>query len=225
MHTQNNLAIALRHVKKVYDGGCKPIKIFDDINIEVRRGEFVAVIGPTGCGKTTLINLIAGFDVPQAGNIYVEGVDITKLHEREKTVFRAKNIGVVFQVHNLIPTLTVYENVELPLVLLGVEKNKRRKRVEELLEHMFMGGYANRKVSTLSVGECQLVNLARALISNPKILLMDEPIEYLDPLTTDTLLAFLKGEIFRKKTVLLTTHKRKVAKIAERTLYLRRKIP
>ncbi len=225
MLTQDSFAVVLRHVKKVYGGGCKPVKVFDDINLEVKRGEFIAIIGPTGCGKTTLINLIAGFDTPQAGNIYVEGVDITKLREKEKTLFRAKNIGVVFQVHNLIPNLTVYENVELPLVLLGVKKWEREKRVKELLEHMFMAGYIDRKVSTLSLGECQLVNLARALVSDPKIVLMDEPIEYLDPFTTDTLLAFLKGEIFKKKTVLLTTHKRKVARIAEKTLYLKKRLP
>lgn len=225
MLIQNDFAIILKHVKKIYGEGCKPVKVFDDINFEVKRGEFVVVIGPTGCGKTTLINLIAGFDVPQTGSIYVEGVNITKLHEKEKTVFRAKNIGIVFQLHNLLPNLTVYENVELPLVLLGVKKWEREKRVKELLEYMFMSKYLDRKVSTLSLGECQLVNLARALVSNPKIVLMDEPIEYLDPLATDTLLAFLKGEILKKKTVLLTTHKRKIAKIAEKTLYLKKRIP
>jgi len=225
LYNQNDYSIVLEHVKKVYDGNVKPIKIFEDVNLQFKKGEFVAIVGPTGSGKTTLLNLIAGFDNPQSGNIYVDGVNITKLNENEKTRFRAKNIGVVFQLHNLLPNLTVYENVELPLVLLGVKKTEREKRVMEILNQALIGSYANRKVSTLSVGECQLVALARALAPNPKIVLMDEPVEFLDSLTTDTVLAFLKSEMFKEKTILLTTHKRKVAQATGKVIYLRKRIP
>ncbi|RLI04878.1 hypothetical protein DRO26_03755 [Candidatus Bathyarchaeota archaeon] len=222
---QNELAIVLEHVKKFYDGYVKPIKVFEDVNLKIRKGEFVAAVGPTGCGKTTLINLIAGFDHPQNGNIYVEGVNITKLKEDEITVFRAKNIGVVFQLHNLIPNLTVQENVELPLVLLGVDREVRKRRVEEVLKQTWISHHSDRKVATLSVGECQLVSIARALAPNPSIILMDEPLECLDALTTDMMLAFFKGEVFRRKTVLITTHKKKVIQLAERVIHLKKKLP
>lgn len=222
---QSDFAIQVSHIKKWYDGKPKPLTIFDDVTFNIRKEECLAIMGPTGSGKTTLLNLIAGFDQPQHGEIYVDGIDITKLSDEALARLRAEKIGVVFQLHNLMQNLTVYENVELPLILSNWDKEKRRKRVTEILERALISHYADRKLKTLSVGESQLVALARALIKDPGILLLDEPLEYLDPLTTDMLIALLRGEIMREKTLIITTHKRKIANIAESVIHLKKRIP
>lgn len=222
---QGDFAVQLSHIKKWYNGKSKPLTIFEDVTFNIRKKECLAIMGPTGCGKTTLLNLIAGFDQPQSGEIYIDGINIVELSENVLTKLRAEKLGFIFQLHNLLQNLTVYENVELPLVLSGWDKERRKKRVTEVLERAWINQYADRKVKTLSVGEWQLVALARALVKDPEIILMDEPLEYLDPLTTDMLIAFLKGEIMREKTILLTTHKRKVANMAENVIHLKKRIP
>lgn len=214
----------MEHVKKTYNGQYGQIKVFEDLNLKVKVGECIVITGPTGCGKTTLLNLIAGFDYPDSGSIRVNNVDIVELNTDAITTFRAKNMGIVFQSNTLIPELTVYENLELPLVLLGVKREERRKRIREMVEKAFIKGYTERRVATLSVGEKQIVAIARALIPNPPIILMDEPLEALDPLTSDAILAFLKGEILERKTVIITTHKKRVAEIAGKIIPLRKKL-
>ncbi|RLI30447.1 ABC transporter ATP-binding protein [Candidatus Bathyarchaeota archaeon] len=214
----------MEHVKKTYNGQHGQIKVFEDVNLKVKIGECIVITGPTGCGKTTLLNLIAGFDYPDSGSIRVNGVDIVKLDADTIAAFRAKNMGIVFQSNTLIPELTVYENLELPLVLLGVKKEDRKKRISEIVEKAFIKGYVERKVSTLSAGEKQIIAIARALVSDPPIILMDEPLETLDPLTSDAILAFLKGEILERKTVIITTHKKRIAEIAGKIVPLRKKL-
>ncbi|WP_309492904.1 ABC transporter ATP-binding protein [Candidatus Hecatella orcuttiae] len=221
----SNSAIRVEHVRKVYDGHGKSFPVFEDVSFEVKKGEFLAVVGPTGCGKTTLINLVAGLDRPQAGNIYVDGVNITKLPEDVVSKLRRRKLGVVFQVSNLIPSLTVYENLELPLVFLGMSRDERRRRVEEVLESFWISNYVHRKVATLSVGENRMVSYARAMISDPEILLLDEPTDFLDPLTEDMMVASFKGKILKGKTLLATTHRRKMAKLADRVINLKKKLP
>ena len=202
----DRVILRLEHVKKTYNGQGKPLKVFEDLNLEVRRGEFLAIFGPTGCGKTTLLNLIAGFDKPEAGKIYVDGQEITRMPESRLVELRRKKLGVVFQTNNLIPSMTVFENVELPLVLSGV-------------------GRSERKVATLSVGECRMVSLARAMVTDPEIVLLDEPTDFLDALTVDLMLASLKGKLMQGKTIIATTHRGRLTKVAERVIRLKKRLP
>lgn len=222
----SEVAISLAHVKKSYNGCDKPVNVFDDINLQIRKGEFVAVIGHTGCGKTTLINLIAGLDHPLSGEILVEHIQVDKLSEDALSKLRAKMLGIVFQVQNLIPDLTVYENVELPLVILGLNGKAREARVTETLNKVGLANLADRRVRTLSVGERHMVAIARALVADPPIILMDEPTEHLDPLTTEAVLTLLKSSnVLRGKTVLVTTHSRRVTQTAERVIHLKKQLP
>ncbi|MHC1586749.1 MAG: ABC transporter ATP-binding protein [Candidatus Hecatellaceae archaeon] len=219
------LAIKLEHVKKVYNGQGKPLSVFEDLNLEVYKGEFLAVFGPTGCGKTTLLNLIAGLDRPQAGKIYVDGVEISSMPEGKLAEFRRKRLGVVFQTNNLIPSLTVFENVELPLALNGIAKSERKRRVEEVLKAFWISNYADRKVSTLSVGECRMVSLARAMVTDPDIVLLDEPTDFLDALTVDLMIASLRGKLMEGKTIVATTHRGRLTRVAERVVRLKKRMP
>ncbi|RLI30581.1 MAG: ABC transporter ATP-binding protein [Candidatus Hecatellales archaeon] len=221
----DRVILRLEHVKKTYNGQGKPLKVFEDLNLEVRRGEFLAIFGPTGCGKTTLLNLIAGFDKPEAGKIYVDGQEITRMPESRLVELRRKKLGVVFQTNNLIPSMTVFENVELPLVLSGVGRSERKKKVEEVLKAFWISNYAERKVATLSVGECRMVSLARAMVTDPEIVLLDEPTDFLDALTVDLMLASLKGKLMQGKTIIATTHRGRLTKVAERVIRLKKRLP
>ncbi|RLI15387.1 MAG: ABC transporter ATP-binding protein [Candidatus Hecatellales archaeon] len=217
--------VKLEHVKKVYDGQGKPSSVFEDLNLEVYKGEFLAIFGPTGCGKTTLLNLIAGFDRPQKGRIYVKGVEVSSLPESKLAGFRRRNLGMVFQTNNLIPHMTVFENVELPLVFSGLGRAERKQRVEEALKAFWVSNYADRKVSTLSVGECRMVSLARAMVTDPEIVLLDEPTDFLDALTVDLLLSSLKGKLMKGKTLIATTHRGRLTRVAERVIRLKKRLP
>jgi len=222
----SEVAINLIHIKKSYNGHGKVVTVFDDLNLQIQKGEFVAVIGPTGCGKTTLINLIAGLDHPLSGHIFVDEIQIDKLTEDALTSFRSRRLGLVFQVQNLIPTLTVSENVELPLALLGLKSEDRKARLMKTLKKVGLINLADREVATLSVGEKHVAAIARALVTDPPIVLMDEPTEYLDPLTTEAVLTLLKSSnILEGRTILVTTHSRRVAQTADRVLHLKSRLP
>ena len=217
-------AIELKHVRKSYgeEGG----EVYSDLHFQLLRGTFVAFVGPIGCGKTTLINLFAGLDRPTEGTIFVQGEDITRMDDDSLAAYRGKNIGLVPQVQTLIPELTVYENVELPLHFRGVDRDDRRRRVDEVLEKVGVKGEAKRVVGTMSVGERQMVSFARALVSDPPILLLDEPTEALDPLMSEVLLGILRGDnMTAGKTIFVTTHDRRVTDLAKRTLRANKKIP
>lgn len=217
-------AIELKHVRKSYgeEGG----EVYSDLHFQLLRGTFVAFVGPIGCGKTTLINLFAGLDRPTDGTIFVQGEDITRMDDDSLAAYRGKNIGLVPQVQTLIPELTVYENVELPLHFRGVDRDDRRRRVDEVLEKVGVKGEAKRVVGTMSVGERQMVSFARALVSDPPILLLDEPTEALDPLMSEVLLGILRGDnMTAGKTIFVTTHDRRVTDLAKRTLRANKKIP
>lgn len=217
-------AIELKHVRKSYgeEGG----EVYSDLHFQLLRGTFVAFVGPIGCGKTTLINLFAGLDRPTDGTIFVQGEDITRMDDDSLAAYRGKNIGLVPQVQTLIPELTVYENVELPLHFRGVDRDDRRRRVDEVLEKVGVKGEAKRVVGTMSVGEKQMVSFARALVSDPPILLLDEPTEALDPLMSEVLLGILRGDnMTAGKTIFVTTHDRRVTDLAKRTLRANKKIP
>jgi putative ABC transport system ATP-binding protein len=215
----------LRHVKKSYGVG-EEKEVYSDLHFQLLHGTFVAVVGPIGSGKTTLVNMIAGIEKPTSGSIIVEGDEITRMEGDALAAFRAKTIGLVPQIQNVIPELTVRENVELPLHFLGVEREKRADRVEQVLDRIGIGGDGDRLVETLSVGERQLVSIARAFVNDPPIMLLDEPTEALDPLMSEVILGILRGDnLIAGKTLFVTTHDKRVISLARRTLRIRKRIP
>jgi putative ABC transport system ATP-binding protein len=215
----------VKHVSKRYglDGGNE---IYTDLHFQLLRGTFVALVGPIGSGKTTMLNMFAGLERPTSGSIMVMGYDITRMDDDTLATFRAKMIGLVPQVQTLIPELTVYENVELPLHFAKVDGESRSRLVSEVMERVGIRGESKRVVSTLSVGERQMVSFARALVNNPPILLLDEPTEALDPLISEVILGLLRGDnLTAGKTIFVTTHDKRVMDLARRTLRVKKKIP
>jgi putative ABC transport system ATP-binding protein len=219
---RGRFAIELKHVSKAYG----ETEIYSDLYFQLLHGTFVAAVGPIGSGKTTMINMFAGLEKPTSGSITVEGQDITVLDNDAVAAFRTKMIGLVPQVQTLIPELTAYENVELPLRFAKVDRETRLRKVESVLDRVGIGGDFDRIVSTLSVGERQMVSFARALVNDPPILLLDEPTESLDPLMSEVVLGFLRGDnLTSGKTIFVTTHDKRVTELAKRTLRIRKKIP
>lgn len=219
-------AVRLMHVRKGYPAIDGLQLVFEDVNLEARNGEFIALSGPIGSGKTTLLNLIAGLDRPDAGLVYVQGEETTEMKAETLARFRATRFGIVFQTQNLVPELNVYENVELPLFLSGMKPPDRAQRVEAVMNRIGISGDAEREVNSLSVGEKQMVAIARALVTDPPIILMDEPTEALDPLMREVVLGFVRGDnLLHKKTVIVATHDRKIMEFAHRTVRIKKLIP
>lgn len=213
--------IALYNLRKHYTEGDQPRIIFADLNLDIGRGEFVALLGQSGSGKSTLLNLLGGIDLPDAGQIRIGDRMLTALSEVERTRFRRRHIGFVFQFFNLIPTLTVAENLLLPLELNGLTTPEQRDRSLELLDQVGLG---NRRASfpeRLSGGEQQRLALARALVHGPWLLLADEPTGNLDATTGERILELLLT-LHRQAetTMVLVTHSREVAARADRILVL-----
>ena len=207
---------------KVYRMGLTEIHALKNVNLKVYRGEMVAVVGPSGSGKTTLLNLIGTLDKPTSGKIYIDGEDITTKSEKELTLLRRRKIGFVFQFYNLIPVLTAYENVELPLLISGVPKKEREKRVRKLLEMVGLEDRMNHRPDELSGGEQQRVAIARALVNNPSIILADEPTGDLDT-ETGLMVVQLMRKLAKEEdsTVIMVTHDPQISEIADRIIYLR----
>ena len=215
----------LTHVSKVFLEP-KRREVFTDINMRVKRGEFVALAGPVGSGKTTLVNLLAGLERASSGSIQVLGKETTRLSGRELTALRLASLGLVPQVQNLMQEFTVSQNVELPLFFLGEgERESRLSRVQEVLFLMGINADAERKVADLSVGEKQLVSIARAMVKDPPLLVMDEPTESLDPLVSELILEMLRGDnALRAKTLIIATHDKRIIELATRTVRMNAKI-
>ena len=207
---------------KVYRMGLTEIHALKNVNLKVYRREMVAVVGPSGSGKTTLLNLIGTLDKPTSGKIYIDGEDITIKSEKELTLLRRKKIGFVFQFYNLIPVLTAYENVELPLLISGVPKKEREERVRRLLEMVGLEDRMNHRPDELSGGEQQRVAIARALVNNPSIILADEPTGDLDT-ETGLMVVQLMRKLAKEEdsTVIMVTHDPQISEIADRIIYLR----
>jgi putative ABC transport system ATP-binding protein len=217
----NSSLICVRGLDKKYQRGSEEIHVLQGLNLDVQKGEFVAFMGPSGSGKTTLLNLLGGVDVPTRGSITVAGDEITNMSGSKLTNWRARHVGFVFQVFNLIPVLTAYQNVELPLLLTKLNKAERRKHVETALAVVGLSDRMDHYPRQLSGGQEQRVAIARAIVSDPTFLLCDEPTGDLDRKSADeimTLIERLVGEY--GKTVLMVTHDPLVAKRAHTTLHL-----
>ncbi len=214
-------AIELRDVKKVYRVGNEDIYAVNGISLKVKEGEFLCVMGASGSGKTTLLSLMGCLDKPTSGKVIVEGVDTSELGDRELTEIRRDKIGFVFQQYYLIPTLTAFENVELPMLLKGIAKKERERRAMELLKIMGIDKAANRKPSELSGGMQQRVAIARALANNPKILLCDEPTGNLDTKSGEVVMNLIKQQNEKGVTVVLVTHDPDISKYADRVVKIR----
>jgi putative ABC transport system ATP-binding protein len=212
--------IALREVSKTVTSGTEPLTILHPLTTEIRRGQFVAVVGPSGSGKSTLLGLIAGLDAPTSGSVVIDGVDITKLDEDALAKLRGEKIGFVFQFFHLIPSLTAYENVAVPMEIAGVADADARAR--RLLEEVGLTGRAHHYPSQLSGGEQQRVALARALANNPPIVLADEPTGNLDSTNGRHIMELLK-EIHQARgtTLVLVTHDAELAAQADTRLVMR----
>jgi putative ABC transport system ATP-binding protein len=199
--------VTVKNVIKIYRYGKVFYEALRGVTMSIDRGEIVCIAGPSGSGKTTLLNIIGGLDKPDIGTVIVDGVDVTKLSEAELTKFRLFKIGYVFQLYNLIPSLTALENVEMPMYLAGVPKEVRRKRALELLEMVGLEKYAEKTPDMLSGGEQQRIAIARALANNPAVVLMDEPTGALDTENTRKLMTLVK-KLNRelKQTFIIATH-------------------
>ena len=211
--------IQLRNLSKSFTEGRRQHRVLDDVSADFLRGETVAVRGRSGSGKSTLLNLIGGIDTPDAGRIAVAGVDLTGLSERDRTLFRRRHIGFVYQAFNLVPTLDVADNIRLVLELNGVPALAAKRRIDELLEAVGLGDRAASYPDVLSGGEQQRVAIARALCHEPAVVIADEPTGNLDDSTAETVLALL-DRLVRERggTMLIATHSARVASVCDREI-------
>ena len=207
--------VEVQKVSKSYRWGDRRLAVLQDINLEVQEGEFLALMGPSGSGKSTLLNLIAGLDHVDSGTITVGGVDITSLSESELAAWRATHVGFIFQFYNLIPVLTAFENVELPLLLTGLSRGERREHVELALRVVNLEARMDHRPPQLSGGEQQRVAIARAIVTDPTILVADEPTGDLDRVSAEEVLNLLE-RLNREstKTIIMVTHDPRAAKKA-----------
>src|SRR5213592_3064805 len=213
--------IRVRGLNKTYSRGGEKIQVLQGLNLDVDKGDFVAFMGPSGSGKTTLLNLLGGLDVPSAGSITVDGDEITHMSAGKLTHWRARHVGFIFQMYNLIPVLTAYQNVELPLLLTKLSKSERRKHVETALAVVGLSDRMHHYPRQLSGGQEQRVTIARAIVSDPTFLLCDEPTGDLDRKSADEIMALIERLVREyRKTVLMVTHDPVVAQRADTTLHL-----
>jgi len=211
----------VRGLDKKYKRGSEEIHVLQGLNLDVDPGDFVAFMGPSGSGKTTLLNLLGGLDVPSAGSISVAGDEITHMSSGKLTQWRARHVGFIFQMYNLIPVLTAYQNVELPLLLTKLSKAERRTHVEAALSMVGLSDRMNHYPRQLSGGQEQRVTIARAIVSDPTFLLCDEPTGDLDRRSADEIMALILQLVKEHgKTVLMVTHDPVVARKADITLHL-----
>lgn len=215
--------VEVMNVTKQYHKGEETITPLDDVSLEIQRGEFLSLMGASGTGKSTLLNLIATIDRPNSGSILVDGTDLTRLSRTKLAKWRAANLGYVFQTHNLVPVLTAYENIELPLLLLPMSRAERRQRVAIALEAVDLIDRAGHYPRQLSGGQEQRVGIARAIVNHPLVVVADEPTGDLDPETSEQILHLL-GRLNRELgvTLLMVTHDRSAALVAHRQFQLER---
>ena len=213
---QKPAIVEIQHVSKSYRRGSQIVPVLQDISFDIGEGEFLALMGPSGSGKSTLLNLIAGIDKVDSGNILVGGIDITILVETELANWRANHVGFVFQFYNLIPVLTAFENVELPLLLTSLARKERREHVEMALSAVNLSHRLTHYPAQLSGGEQQRVAIARAIVTDPTILVADEPTGDLDRKSAEEIMDLIDG-LNRElgKTIIMVTHDPRAAQKAQ----------
>jgi putative ABC transport system ATP-binding protein len=213
--------IQVRGLNKTYRRAGENIQVLQGLNLDVDKGDFVAFMGPSGSGKTTLLNLLGGLDVPSAGSVIVDGDEITHMSGSKLTQWRARHVGFIFQMYNLLPVLTAFQNVELPLLLTKLSKAERRKHVETALGVVGLADRMNHYPRQLSGGQEQRVTIARAIVSDPTFLLCDEPTGDLDRKNADEIMLLIEELVAKYgKTVLMVTHDPLIAARAHATLHL-----
>jgi putative ABC transport system ATP-binding protein len=213
--------ISFRNVFKSYRRGGQVVPVLHDVSFDVERGDFLGLMGPSGSGKSTLLNLIAGIDKPDTGAVFVDGVDITQLGESELADWRAGAVGFIFQFYNLMPVLTAFENVELPLTLTHLPRKLRRQHAEAALALVGLADRMEHYPSELSGGQQQRVAIARAIITDPKLIVADEPTGDLDRQSAEDVLALMdRLNVELGKTILMVTHDRRAAERAHAIMYL-----
>ncbi|MBR8334329.1 ABC transporter ATP-binding protein [Burkholderia ambifaria] len=213
--------VEISHVAKSYRRGNQVVPVLTDITLDIGEGDFVALMGPSGSGKSTLLNLVAGIDRPDSGELRVGGLDISRLEEAQLAGWRAANVGFIFQFYNLMPVLTAFENVELPLMLTHLSRRERRERVELVLDMVNLGDRTSHYPSELSGGQQQRVAIARALITDPVLIVADEPTGDLDRASASDVLTMLQrmnAEL--GKTIIMVTHDAHAAGAAQSLVHL-----
>jgi putative ABC transport system ATP-binding protein len=214
-------SVSLKNVVKRYRRGRESVEVLHSLNLEIPEGEFLALMGPSGSGKTTILNLVGGLDHADSGDVIVAGENLQKLSGAGLSRWRARHIGFVFQFYNLMPMLSASSNVELPLLLTSLSKSERRRHVEAALEMVGLSNRAAHKPGEMSGGQQQRVGIARAIVTDPSLLLCDEPTGDLDRASADEILGLLRDlNRQHKKTIVMVTHDQKAADYASRELHV-----
>ncbi len=219
--TAGDVLVQLNNVSKVYKKGKESVSVLNQLNLDIKEGDFLALMGPSGSGKTTLLNLLGGLDSPTTGELVIAGQRIDKFTAGQLTKWRARHVGFIFQFYNLMPVLTAERNVELPLLLTNLSRKQRMKSVAAALELVGLSERAKHYPSELSGGQEQRVAIARAIVSDPDLLLCDEPTGDLDRATADEILLLMQQlNLAHKKTIIMVTHDPRAADHAQQTLHL-----
>lgn len=214
--------VQTENLTRIYGSGETAVTALDHVNLSVNEGEFLAVMGPSGCGKSTLLHLIGGLDRPTEGRVLLAGQDLTQMDDDSLTLLRRRKIGFVFQFFNLIPVLTALENVALPLLLDGMPAKEARQRAVEWLERMGLGERLHHRPDQLSAGQQQRVAIARAMVTEPALILADEPTGNLDTRAGDDIANLLRQTVNQwGRTVLMVTHDPRIAAYADRIIFLK----
>ena len=214
--------IRINDVWKKYDmGKAEPLVVLKEINLEINKGDFIAITGPSGSGKSTMVNIVGALDKPSHGKLFLKEKDVNKMNESSLAFLRGKTIGFIFQQFNLIPTLSALENVMLPMEMIEAPEKEARKKAEELLKMLGLGDRMDHKPNELSGGQQQRVAIARSLANDPEIILADEPTGNLDSITGRFIMDFL-GEMNKKgKTIILITHDLNLVHYAKKIVYIK----
>ena len=215
------MLLEIKNLKKSYFLGNTPVPVIHGINMHIKRNEYVSIMGPSGSGKSTLMNILGCLDTATSGHYYLNGIDVSTLSDDELSVMRNKEIGFIFQSFNLLPRLDAIQNVELPLIYSGIPRHERRERALNALEKVDLSDRVNHKPTELSGGQRQRVAVARALVTNPGILLADEPTGALDSKTGIEIMRLFDELHKEGNTIILITHEQGVASYAHRNIYLK----
>ncbi len=213
--------IRLENIFKIYSDGDSEIRALDDVTLNIKQKEFVAIVGQSGSGKSTCMNIIGCLDVPTSGRYHLNGIDVSTMHEDELAIVRNQMLGFIFQQYNLIPKLTLLENVELPLIYRGISPSKRREMALISLDRVGLADRYNKYPSQLSGGQQQRVSIARALAGNPPVILADEPTGALDSKTGRDVMEFIKKLNDEGNTIIFITHDTSLAQEAKRIVQIR----